>query len=373
MTSIKEIGNIKGKKILMRVDFNVPIRDGKILDDFRIKKTIPTIEYLQKKGAILILISHLGDDGSKSFSSIASSLKKYIKNFSFIDTPILLNEAEIVLSKLKAGDVVLLDNIRKEVGEKKNDVSFARGLSRLGDMYVNEAFACSHREHSSIVGLPKFLPSYAGFQLEEEIKNLSMAFNHKNPFVFILGGAKFSTKIPLIKKFLKKADTIFIGGALMNDFFKAQGLEVGKSLVDEENFNLKSIIKSSSLMIPSDVKVISGKNKRITTVNDIHPDETIVDVGPESIKTLEEKIKNAKFILMNGPMGKYEDGFSEATEKILKSIATSKAQSIIGGGDTVELISKLKLEKNLGFVSTGGGATLDFLAKGTLPGIKALK
>ena len=372
MKSIKEIGNIKGKKVLVRVDFNVPIKDGKVLDDFRIKKALPTIEYLVKKGAIVILITHLGDDGTQSLAPVAVALKKYVKNVRFIKSPVLLGETEKELDILKAGDVVLLENIRREVGEKKNDVSFARGLSRLGNFYVNDAFSVSHREHASVVGLPKFLPGFAGFQMEEEVKNLSLAFHPNHPFLFILGGAKFETKIPLIKKFLKDADNVFIAGALANDFFKSRGYEVGTSLVDATNLNLKNLIRSSNLSLPTDVEVTNGKTKRVTKPIDVHKDENMVDVGPQTIAYLKEQITKAKFILWNGPLGKYETGFGGATEEILKFISKSKAKNIIGGGDTVALVSKLKLESKLGFVSTGGGATLDFLAKGTLPGIKAL-
>ncbi len=372
MKLLKEIGAIKGKKVLLRVDFNVPIKDGKIVDDFRIKKALPTILYLQKKGAIVILIAHLGEDGKESLDKVALNLKKYIKNAKFIKTPVLLGETEKELSMLKAGDVVLLENIRREVGEKKNDVSFARGLSRLGDFYVNDAFSVSHREHSSIVGLPKFLPCFAGFQLEDEIKHLSLAFTPKSPFLFILGGAKFETKIPLIKKFLKHADTVFVAGAIANDFFKEKGYEIGKSLCDEGKFSLKTLMRSDNLVLPMDIEVALGNKKRFIKPNEVNHEEMIVDVGQKSIEFLKEKIDSAKFILWNGPLGKYELGFGGATEEILKYISKSKAKSIVGGGDTVALVSKLKLETKLGFVSTGGGATLDFLSKGTLPGIKAL-
>jgi phosphoglycerate kinase len=373
MKSIKEIENLKDKKVIVRVDFNVPIKDGKVLDDFRIQKALPTIEFLQKKGAKVILLAHLGDDGSQSLKPIALKLKKYIPESLFIDTPIHSDATEESLAKLKKGQVVLLENIRREKGEKENAPSFARALSRFGDIYVNDAFSVSHRLHASVVGLPKFLPGYAGFQLVEEVKHLSKAFEPSHPFLFMLGGAKFETKIPLIKRFTKNADTVFISGALMNDFFKSKGYEVGTSLTDEGNFNIPSLLKNKNLILPTDVEVAHGSKHRFTKPTDVHPDEQMVDVGPETVETLKGLITKARFILWNGPLGKYEMGFGGATEKILKEISKSNAFSVIGGGDTVALISKLKLEKNLGFVSTGGGATLDFLAKGTLPGIKALK
>jgi phosphoglycerate kinase len=221
--------------------------------------------------------------------------------------------------------------------------------------------------------LSKILPAYAGLQFEEEVKNLSHALKTpKHPFLFILGGAKFSTKMPLIKKYLKLADYVFVGGALANDFLKAKGYEVGKSLVDEAKYDIEKIIKNKKLILPTDVVIKSGDkfiNKKITEVK---KDEIIVDIGEETVRTLAPIIKKSKLILWNGPLGKYEAGGAKSTKQILKLVADSKAESIIGGGDTVALITEMKMEGEFSFVSTGGGATLDFLANGTLPGIKAL-
>ena len=374
MKSIKELKNIKGKRVIMRVDFNVPIKDGKVLDDFRIKASIPSITYLQKKGAIVLLIAHLGEDGSKSLKPAFLRLKKIIKNSKFLESDIFSEDTRKFLADLKGGDVVLFENIRREDGEKKNTPSFARGLSRYGDIYANDAFSVSHRAHASVVGVPKFLPSYAGFQMIDEINNLSKAFNPKHPFLLILGGAKFETKVPLIKKFLKKADNIFIGGAIANDFLKAKGYEVGTSLVGEgEMPSIKTFLKNENLIIPSDVIVERNGKSYIKKANEVESDECILDIGDESVLDLKKLIDESKFVLWNGPLGKYEGGFGGGTEKTLKNLSKSKVFSIVGGGDTVSLITKLKLGNKLGFVSTGGGATLDFLATGTLPGIKALK
>jgi len=349
MRSIKQIKNIKGKTALVRVDFNVPIKNGKVLDDFRIQKALPTIKFLQKKGAKVILISHLGKDGKESIKPVEDCLKKYIKK-----------------------DITLLENVRKYPGEERNDDSFARGLSRRGDFYVNDAFSVSHRKHASIVGIPKYLPSYAGFQMEEEIKNLSKVFkNPKHPFLFILGGAKFSTKMPLIKKYIKLADYLFIGGALSNDFLRAKGYEIGKSLFDDTKIP-ENILKNKKLILPIDVLVLSGGKFINKKVDQIKKDEIILDIGKESVKIAENYIKKSILILWNGPLGKYENGGDKATKKLLKAVASSKAESIVGGGDIVSIVSQMKIEKKLSFVSTGGGATLDFLANGTLPGIKAL-
>ncbi len=373
MKSIKEIKDISGKKILLRVDFNVPIKNNKVIDDFRIIKSIPTIKYLHDKGAIIILISHLGRSGEDSLKPVFLRLKKYFPTASFIDESILGYGATGAMDNLKKGDIVLMKNLRGDEGEKKNSPSFARGLSRYADIYVNDAFSVSHRAHASIVGLPKHLPSYAGFQLLDEIKNLSVIFNPKHPFLFILGGAKFETKIPLIKKYLHQAEDVFIGGALANDFLKAKGYEVGNSLVSTGNLPISSLLKRKNLIIPLDFEVVKNKKYHFVDPEEVKEGEVIVDIGPKTIKMLDSLIKKAKLILWNGPLGKYEDGFSKATESLLKSVSKAKSYSIVGGGDTVSIVSKLKLEKKFNFVSTGGGATLEFLTKETLPGIKALK
>lgn len=373
MKSIKGIKNIVKKKILVRVDFNVPIKGGKILDDFRIKKSIATIKYLQKKEAIVILIAHIGRGGGESLKPVFLKLKKYLPKVQFIDSPVLGEETFDALSELKKGDVVLLENLRNNEGEERNSPSFARGLSRYADIYVNNAFSVSHRAHASVVSLPKHLPNYAGLQLIEEVENLSKIFDPKHPFLFILGGAKFETKIPLIKKYLRQADNVFISGAIANDFFKAKGYEVGESLVGPNNFQIASLIKRPNLILPVDVKVIKGSSSRFCLSNEVKKDETIVDIGPQSIKELEDLVEKSKFILWNGPLGKYESGFDKATTSLLKTVSKSKTYSVVGGGDTVSIISKLKIEDKFNFVSTGGGATLDFLTKETLPGIKALK
>jgi phosphoglycerate kinase len=353
MRSIKELKDIKGKRALVRVDFNVPIKNGRVEDDFRIKKSLPTIEYLRSQGARITLLTHLGKDGSQSLDPV---IERFFE-----------------VSKIPQGEVIFYDNVRKFPEEESNDPDFAATLATHGDFFVNEAFSVSHRVHASIVGIPKLLPSYAGFQLEEEVNNLSQAIkNPPHPFLFILGGAKFSTKIPLIKKYLELADQIFIGGALSNDALKARGYEVGRSLVDEAEDEIKNVIDNEKLIVPVDVMVQVGDRLVNRKVDEIKKEETILDVGEETLKKLEPYIQGAKLILWNGPLGKYEVGGEKGTKKILKMVADSQAKSIIGGGDTVAIISAMNLEKDFTFVSTGGGATLEFLSRGTLPGIQAL-
>ena len=355
MRSIREIKNLKGKTVLARVDFNVPIKNGKVLDAFRIKKAIPTIKFLEKKGAKIILISHLGRDGSESLEPI---IKLFFK-----------------ISKCSKTQVSFFENIRKFDGEAKNSQSFTKDIVKLGDIYVNEAFSVSHRAHSSIVGLPKYLPSYAGFQFEEEIKNLSKVFKSlKHPFLFILGGAKFETKLPIIKKYLKIADNLFIGGAILNDFLKAKGYEIGQSLTSDKNYGIEKICNNKKIILPEYVIVKTESGKYVEkSIKAVLKTDYILDIGSKEIKTIKPYIKNAKLVVWNGPLGKYEAGGAKTTKEILKLVAQSKAESIIGGGDTVDLISEMKMMNKFSFISTGGGATLDFLANGTLPGIKVLK
>ncbi|KKR62810.1 phosphoglycerate kinase [Candidatus Nomurabacteria bacterium RIFCSPHIGHO2_01_FULL_39_220] len=354
MRSIKQIENIEGKTVLLRVDFNVPIKNGKVEDDFRIIKSLPTISFVLEKGAKIVLITHLGKDGS-------DSLEPVIKRFWEV-------------AKFPKDKIEFYENVRKFPGEEKNDPSFAKKLAALGDIYVNDAFPVSHRPHASIVGIPKYLPSYAGLQLEEEVKNLSRAFQKpEHPFLFILGGAKFSTKIPLIEKYLELADQVFIGGALANDFLKATGYEVGKSLVDDTNYGIEKVLKNKKLILPVDVVVKSGEILINKKSDEVGKEENILDIGSETVKNLASLIQDSKFILWNGPLGKYEEGGGNSTKEILKLVADSKALSIIGGGDTVALISEMNMEDKFSSVSTGGGATLEFLANGTLPGIKALE
>jgi phosphoglycerate kinase len=370
MRSIKQIKNLKGKTVLVRVDFNVPVENGRALDDFRIKKSLPTLKFLQKGGARLVLLSHLSKSND-TLAPVAKVVNKFIK-IKFIGA-ITGAAVSSEVSKMKNGEIILLENLRNDKREQECDKTFALSLAKLGNIYVNEAFAVSHREDASLMLLPKLLPAYAGFQLEEEVKNLSQVVkNHKHPFLFIAGGAKFSTKIPLIRKYLKLADFIFVGGALLNDFLKAEGYEVGRSLTDGSSYDIKKFLKNKKILLPDDVLVESGNVLTNKKVSQVKKEERIIDIGREAVKLIEPYIKKSKLILWNGPLGIYEKNGSGATKKVLKLVAQSGAHSVIGGGDTVVLISEMKMEKKFSFISTGGGATLDFLAHGTLPAIKML-
>lgn len=370
MKLLKDAKIKKGTRVLVRADFNVPIKNGKVVDPFRITKTLPTINYLLKKGARVILISHIGDTGNESLEPVYNILRKYIPA-TFVPA-VFGATVERALGELEPGHAVLLENLRIEKGEKKNDPKFAQALASYADIYINDAFSVSHRAHASLVGVPKYLPHYAGFQLAEEVKKLTAVHTAKHPFLFILGGNKFSTKMPLIKKFAKKADYIFIGGALLNDLLRAKGYEIGKS-VYETGYDVSAILKNKNLVLPIDLVVISGAHIRTCAPYEVKAHEMIMDIGPQTIKYIASLAMISKSVLWNGPLGYYDRGFAKGSEDLMRTLAKSKAYSVIGGGDTVSLVSKLKLEKKLGFVSTGGGATLDFLAYGILPGIKALK
>ncbi|MFA5933890.1 MAG: phosphoglycerate kinase [Candidatus Paceibacterota bacterium] len=374
MKSIKELKNIKGKAVLLRVDFNVPIKNSRVFDDFRIIKSLPTINLLRKKGAKVILISHMGADGSQSLLPVAKHIDKKFFKCAFMPS-IIDSEVKQAVDTMNTGEVLLLENLRSNAGEMKNSVSFAKELASLADIYVDDAFSAAHRAHASIIGVPKYLPSYAGLQMTLEVKHLSKVLkNPKSPFLFVLGGAKFETKMPLIEKYLRIADVVFITGALANNFFKAEGHEIGRSVVDSGKFGIEKILKNKKLILPIDVIAENlERESSVKNFTEIKKSDKIVDIGPETVKFLSKYITQTKTVLWNGPTGYYEGGYIKATKQLLTAVAKSKTFSVIGGGDTVSLIMKFKMENKFSFVSTGGGATLDFLIQGTLPGIKALK
>lgn len=362
--------NLKGKRVLLRLDLNVPIIGDEVRDDFRIKHSLPTIEFLQKAGARVIIISHLESEFVKSLSRVATYVSQFVPLKAFVSN---LDDAEGVVKLLQDGEVIMLENLRIDPGEKANDPVFAGRLAHLADIYVNDAFAVSHREHASIVSVPKLLPSYAGPLLAREVEELSKAFNPPHPFLFILGGAKFDTKLPLIEKFIKIADYVFVGGALANDIFKEKGYEVGRSLVSKARLNLQHIESNPKLIVPVDVIVSSPISRDAKSAESISPDDAIMDAGPRTISELVDLMSEASFIIWNGPLGDYEKGFSEGTEALAKAIAESGVTSIVGGGDTIASIAKLGIVEDFSFVSTGGGAMLQFLVEETLPGIEALR
>lgn len=369
--------DLRGKKVLLRLDLNVPIVDGKVADDFDIKKVIPTIDFLQQKEAKTIIIAHAENKFGKNESLLP--MNDYLRGYFPVDfcSTYFSDESKEKLLNLKDKGVLLLENIRGNPEEKENNDDFAKKLSEMADIYVNDAFGVSHREHASIVSLPKFLPHYGGFLMREEINHLSRVFNPERPFVFILGGAKFDTKLPIIQKYLERTDFVFVGGALANNIFKTKGFELGTSLVGPVNFDIREMIQNPKLIIPVDVTVTNPKRETsLKNANEVANDECIVDAGPKTLKEIEKILVGVKTIVWNGPLGNYEIGFSDKTEslaEIIAKVTANGAESIIGGGDTIASIDKLGLNDKFSFVSTGGGAMLDFLVDETLPGIEALK
>lgn len=358
LPSIKNI-EVRGKRVLLRVDFNVLFSNGKVEDLYRITRTVPTIEYLSKNGAKVIIISHLSKGKKGSLASVAKYLNSGRCSFpvGFIKTTDLSLIAES-LKSIKGGEVVMLEDIRLHKEEEENNDNFAKKFSEIADIYVNDAFSVSHRQHASIVGIPKYLPSYAGFLFEEEVKGLQMAFSPEHPFLLLLGGVKMETKLGVADRFLNIADKIFIGGALANNFLKAKGMDIGNSVLSE-NISIKNYLNNKKIYFPIDVIKKNGK---------------IFDIGEKTIENLLGLIAEAKFILWNGPMGNIEENnFDKGTKIIAQAIAKSKAKTIAGGGDTVAVINELGILDKFSFVSTAGGAMLEFLATGTLPGIEALK
>jgi phosphoglycerate kinase len=352
MKNIKDVEHLDGVKVLVRLDLNVPIENGHIVDDFRIRKSLPLIKYLFDKGANLILMSHIETKENPTLEPVA----KYFQKLG-IDCYFEKNYKKVLGNSAR---IILLENLREHEGEKKNDKKFAKELASLGDIYVNEGFSVSHREHASVCAITEFIPSYAGIQFAEEVKHLSLAFTPDHPFLFILGGAKFETKLPLVDKFISIADKVFVGGALANDIFKARGRDIGTSLVSDPLPDLSKFIDDPKLLLPIDSILI---------------DTAIMDAGMETVEMLRGEVGKAKFILWNGPLGAYETGYKASTLQLSEMLAEATkrgTKTIVGGGDTLATIAELKLEDSFTFVSTGGGAMLDFLAEGTLPGIEAL-
>ena len=376
--SIREISDFSGKRVLLRLDLNVPLTaHGEVADDFRIRKALPTLNLLRERGALVRAVSHI-DGAGGSLRAVADYMVRHLGVAVTFLPEIAHQQAALLLERQSPREIVLFENIRREEGEERNDPAFAERLAALGDLYVNDAFSASHRSHASIVGIPQLLPSYAGLQFIDEVDQLSQAFDPPRPFIFIIGGIKFDTKLPLVRKFLEIADTVFVGGALANDIFRARGLSVGYSVVSEGGLDLSDITSHPKLLTPCDVRVCPADDRReevarFARLEDVRTDETIMDAGPATLEALRERLSSAVFIVWNGPLGDYEDGFGEGTKALAEMVARAAGRSVVGGGDTVAAIGGLKLEEQFTFVSTGGGAMLDFLANGTLPGIEALR
>jgi len=357
MRTVRDIKIGENIPILVRAALNIPVTHGVVANDYRLRRALPTIQYLRKRGAKIVLISHIGEQGTETLEPVAKALSKLIPGVSFFGET-TGERVRSAIRTLAPGNILVLENLRRSRGEKDNDDAFVHELAALADIFVQDSFDTCHRRHASIIGVPKLLPSYAGLLLEEEVRELSQALSPKHPSLAVIGGAKFSTKEPALAALLRSYDRVFVGGALANDFLKAAGRPVGKSSVSTIDTGLLTpLLANPKLILPIDSVIENG---------------VILDQGPGTSALLTDLSKKSKTILWNGPLGKYEEGFVEATDTLAHAIADSNAYSIVGGGDTIAAIEGLGLLPHFSFVSTGGGAMLEFLAKGTLPGIEVL-
>lgn len=357
MRSVRDIRLLENIPVLVRAALNVPVANGRVVNDYRLRRALPTIRYLCERGARVVLIGHIGERGTETLEPVARALGRLMPGVSFFGETVGARARDAVRS-LSPGNVLVLENLRRDKGETANDPTFARELAELADVFVEDSFDTCHRAHASIIGVPRLLPSYAGLLLEEEVRELSRALSPKHPSFAVIGGAKFSTKKKLLAALLATYDHVFVGGALANDFLKADGQEVGKSLVSNgDESAVKELLANPKLVLPIDSVVVNEK---------------ILDHGPGTSALLASFAREAETILWNGPLGNYENGFTAATNAFARAVAASRAHSIVGGGDTIAAIEELGLLPRFSFVSTGGGAMLDFLANGTLPGIEAL-
>ena len=362
MQKIKSVSDaeVKGKRVLVRADLNVPMvtMEGKpqVANDLRILAILPTLELLHQNGAAqIIILAHLGRPGGK------------------VDESMRLAPVEARLRELTAVPFVMHENLRFDAREEANGPAFVQELAALGDLYVNEAFADSHRAHASVVGVPALLPGYAGLRFVEEVAKLSAALTPPQGSLAVIGGSKFDTKEPLIIKLLSLYGEILLGGALGNDVIKARGLPFGGSLISSTPVS-PEIAGDERVVIPTDAFVAeTGRNaERIASIADTRANESIIDIGPQTAALWSEKIKKASFVLWNGPMGLYETGYSDGTDALARALAQSGVPAVVGGGDTAAAVEKYKFDPEKVFISTGGGAMLQFLVNGTLPGIEAL-
>lgn len=386
MNSLQDT-DLNNKRVLVRCDFNVPMKDGKILDDFRIQKILPTLSVLKRKRAEIVLLSHLGQPGGNknqklSLEPLASRLEELLREEVKFSPRCVGRRVKRAVKKLKAGEILLLENLRFEKGEEANDEGFARALASLGDVYVNEAFSVCHRKHASIIGLPKFLPHFLGPELEREIRVLTrLSQNPERPLIVIMGGVKVAPKMEVIERFLKLADHLLIGGQIANVILRVKGICIGKPWPEESIVNrIKKLnLTDPKVHLPIDALASPDETGEIyireTGPGNVRKEEEIFDIGKETIEKFGEIIKDSRTIFWSGPLGLAEnEKFARGTEGVARAIIRNYAAfKVVGGGDTIAILRKFDLLDKFSFVSTGGGAMLAFLAGEKLPGIEALR
>ncbi|HET7010358.1 MAG TPA: phosphoglycerate kinase [Anaerolineales bacterium] len=377
----------KGQRALVRVDFNVPLKDGRVADDIRIRAAVPTIEYLIANGASVVLCSHLGrpkggPDPAFTLQPVADHLAGLLSRPVAFVSSMVGPEAEARAASLKPGDILLLENTRFEPGETKNDPALAAQLARLGTVYVNDAFGSAHRAHASTEGVARHLPAVAGFLMEKELVYLGKVMESpEHPFVAILGGAKISDKIGVVESLLSRADRLLIGGGMANTFLAARGLSLGDSLVEAEVLDKARELMNRSggkMLLPTDAAIGDAfsetAERRVVPVDSVPAGWRILDIGPETVAAFRGALVSAKLVVWNGPMGVFEfPPFAAGTRAMAEALAESKATTIVGGGDSAAAVAQAGLEKRITHVSTGGGATLELLEGKTLPGVAALQ
>jgi len=387
--TVKDI-DVEGKHVLLRVDYNVPTaKDGSISDDTRIRASLPTIQYLLSQKSRIILCSHFGRPNGKVVESMRLT-KVAVRLSEILNRPVTAlkdcigSEVEKFVSQMNEGDIVLLENLRFHPEEEANDPDFASALAKLGEVYVNDAFGASHRAHASITGIADYLPAVSGFLMERELNYIGYLLDKPaHPFVVVMGGAKVSDKIGVIQNILDKVEVLLIGGGMAANFLKAQGLNVGASIVEEDRMDYihemsrKAHEKGVRFVLPVDViaadKIGAGAVSKVVTVKDIPAGWVITDIGPETINLFVKEIQSAKTIFWNGPMGIFEiEAFSRGTTAIAQSLADSQAVTVVGGGSTAEAVEQMKLSDKMTHVSTGGGASLELLEGVRLPGVAVL-
>ena len=388
--TIKDI-DWTGKRAVVRCDFNVPLDGDTITDDIRIRAALPSIEYLLEHGAAVVLMSHLGRPKGEpkpefSLAPVAKRLAELTgKEVKFVPSDVVVDDNVKAAAKdLKAGEMLLIENVRYKAGETKNDPEFAKELSELGDIFVQDAFGSAHRAHSSTAGIADYIPAVSGFLIEKELKFLGEAVNNpKRPFAAIMGGAKVKDKIPVITNLLDKVDILIIGGGMAYTFFKSQGYSIGKSLLDEEGLELAGEIlklaaeKGVQFMLPVDVvaadEFSNDSPYGVYDVDSILDDKMGLDIGPETIKLYTDALKTTKTVVWNGPMGVFEmENFAVGTKAIAECLAEIDATTVIGGGDSAAAVAKFGLADKMTHISTGGGASLEFLEGKELPGIAVI-
>ena len=389
--TIRDI-DVKGKKVIARCDFNVPMQEGRITDDTRIRAALPTIEYLLEHDAALILMSHMGRPKGEpkmefTLAPVAERLSEYLKKeVKFKSSPTVVDdEVKKMAEELKPGEVMLLENVRFRKEETENDPAFAKELASLAEVFVQEAFGTAHRAHASTAGIADYLPAVSGFLIEKEVKFLGSAVEDpKRPFVAIMGGAKVGDKIPVIRNLISRVDTLIIGGGMAYTFYKAMGLEIGTSILDADNTELAGELMKQAeeagvkMLLPVDVVCAAAFENDAETVTvdcDKMPADMMgMDIGPKSAELFAEEIGKAATVVWNGPMGVFEmPNFAEGTKKVAEALAASDAITVIGGGDSAAAVEQFGLADKMTHISTGGGASLEFLEGKTLPGIAVIQ